>query len=578
MTASFAIVLVMLLAMAIFALVEMSVLTGLTNKLYQHPYAVTTAAQEVQGRITAMHRSMKDVALAQTPEAVDAAARAVDEQEQAALAAFAMVLERFLGDKAQIEAARQSFRDWKPIRDEVIMLSRQGDKAGAAEITKSKGAAHVADLTKQVQAIIDFAKAKAGEFMANAEDTRSHVTTLMIIAAAVALALGGALAFFGTRSITRPMDHLKQAMAAISAGNLETMVPGRERGDEVGEMAAALDVFKTDAIEKRRLEAEQKAAEEERQRHEAEAAEREREAEDTRRREAEARKAEEAAARRETLLQLANNFENSVLGLVDELASSTEEMRATAESMTSLAGQTREQSAQAKNHADQTSGNVQEVSAAVEELSASVSEIRRQVEGASDVTIRAVEKAEKTNATVKRLADAAHRIGEVVELISTIAEQTNLLALNATIEAARAGEAGKGFAVVASEVKNLATQTAKATSEITAQIDGIQGSTNEAVEAIGDIGKTIAEIREISAGIASSVEQQNAATLAISRNAQGAASGTGQVAETVSSVLMVAEEAGNGATMVLEASSALTDRTRKLSDQVAEFLTNVRAA
>src|SRR5262249_15463735 len=158
------------------------------------------------------------------------------------------------------------------------------------------------------------------------------------------------------------------------------------------------------------------------------------------------------------------------------------------------------------------STNVQTVASAAEELNASIGEIGRQVTQSAQIAGKAVSEAERTQATVRSLADGAQKIGDVVKLINDIAGQTNLLALNATIEAARAGEAGKGFAVVASEVKSLATQTAKATEEIAAQIGAIQNATGDAVGAIDGIGKTIAELSHIATAIASAVEEQGAAT------------------------------------------------------------------
>jgi methyl-accepting chemotaxis protein len=200
------------------------------------------------------------------------------------------------------------------------------------------------------------------------------------------------------------------------------------------------------------------------------------------------------------------------------------------------------------------------------------------VRESSDIAKEAVGPAQKTDQRINKLAQAATRIGDVTQLITTIAEQTNLLALNATIEAARAGEAGKGFAVVAQEVKQLASQTAKATSEISTQIAEMQAATQDSVAAIKEIGGTIGRISEIATTIASSVEQQGAATHEITRNVQQAASGTAQVANNITAVSDGAAKTGTASADVLTAAHALSDQSKRLRSEVEKFLATVRAA
>ena len=349
------------------------------------------------------------------------------------------------------------------------------------------------------------------------------------------------------RSITKPIAGLTVVLGKLAEGDLDTEVEV-DRRDELGKMAAAVQVLKDNTGEKLRLEQEQVVTQQ---------------------------RAEEE--KRQTMLEMADRFERQVKQVVDGVSSSATEMQATAQQMSVTAEETTRQSASVAAASDEASANVQTVAATAEELSASIAEISRQVNQSAKIAANAVEEVESTNVTVQGLADAAGKIGEVVELINNIAGQTNLLALNATIEAARAGEAGKGFAVVAQEVKNLANQTAKATEEISAQIEAIRTETYDAVGAIERIRGVITEVNEIATTIATAVEQQGVSTQEIARNVQQAARGTQDVNQNIEGVSRAASETGTAANQVLSASQDMSRQAEGLRGEVERFLREVRA-
>ncbi|MEP3114592.1 methyl-accepting chemotaxis protein [Nisaea sp.] len=378
-------------------------------------------------------------------------------------------------------------------------------------------------------------------------DMKAAITTTFVVSL-VSVVIGLLAAWLIGNGISRPIQRITSSMKALSEGDKNIEIPGQDHRDEVGDMAAAVQIFKENMIKNDEL------------------AERELQA------------AEGREKRGRLIEKLTQDFDAGVSELLGALGESATEMKTTAGSMTSIADQTNERSTAVAAAAQQASANVQTVATAAEELSSSISEIGRQVAHSSDTSKRAVDQVNTTNDQVKGLAKTAQQIGDVINLISDIAEQTNLLALNATIEAARAGEAGKGFAVVASEVKNLATQTAKATEEISQQIGGVQSETDAAATAMEAIGATINELNEVATAIAEAVDEQGAATAEIARNVEEASAGTQDVTVNITEVTRAAGETGSAAAQVTGVVGELNAQADQLRDQVQKFLSAVKAA
>ena len=436
------------------------------------------------------------------------------------------------------------------VRQELETYTNQMEAYAATSLEMVKTVTQLRAAFHAVQPPLARLTDAANTGMKQADDTRDairlHVILVSLLVGVMTVTLFLPSAILIQRSIIQPLVQVEHAMKDLADGDRAIAIPGVKRRDEVGNMARALEVFKENAVVMDRLRAEEEAA--------------------SRRR----------IARAERMGQLTHDFDTQVRGIIEDVSGASGKLQEAAHHIRGAMALTSEAIVDVNDAAKEASQGVQLMATASEELAASSVEISERVAETADIAARAASAAGRADELISSLSETGKQIGDVVGLISTIASQTNMLALNATIEASRAGEAGKGFAVVAGEVKTLATRTADATFEVARHVGAVQTATQNAVNAIGEISGTIANLNAISAAISAAVEEQSATTREIATSAASTATGTETVTRRMNEVSTQAMDVDCQTAMMLDEVTLSARCTENLRQMINVFLEAVR--
>lgn len=478
-----------------------------------------------------------------------------DKAEEQIAAIDAVVRDQLPQSAAQLQGVRDDFAAYEAKFDELVAnIAREGASRKSSDLAF--------ELSALGDALYDGAQTfetSLGEEAAKIEQASLAYFYTLMVSLAVAAAVAAVILVVGFRALSRQyaakVGEITAGMARLAQGDRHFEIEGIERKDEVGEMLRAIALFKRANIrlEKWSAERAERAA-------------------------AELEQQERARVEQQRVLgELASQFERTVGDVVSGVAAASSQLKGTAGTMAGAAEEATRQTSQVVSAMTEANHGANAAAAASDEFAMSISEISRQAASSAELAREASSTAAEADATISALSVSAEEIGQIVDMIQSIAKRTNLLALNASIEAARGGEAGRGFAVVASEVKELATQTSQATEKVSGKIAAIQDSTGASVQALRRIAGQVGELESTAISIASAVDQQSVAGQDLARSIDMAARATNAVSSHIEDVRELSLSTGAAASQVLASSTELEQQAEDLRSEVEGFLASIRA-
>jgi methyl-accepting chemotaxis protein len=523
---AFVVLLLLLIFVSIFSMTRMYSLAEFTTEMYEHPFTVSNAVRDAEINMIKMHHGMKDVTLAENRDQLEQAVEEVDRLEKLVYKELDTVKKQFLGEEELVVSLRENFTNWKPIRDEVILLTRQNQKAPAAAITKGKGARYIAKLTEEMKFFSDSSGNKAAEFLKEAH--RSEDNSIIIVSIIDLIAILGAIVigYLLTRSITRPVNIAVKVADRLSKGDLSIDIPDYSK-DEMGKMLASMKKMAGNLKDQIGEIAEGIAV-----------------------------ISGSAAEISSTTAQFASTTQE-VAASVNQVVVSMKEVKQTSE----LSNEKAKEMADRARSVVQTSRSGE---AAVQQTIDVINTIQEQMMSIAD--------------SVVGLSDQSQSIGEIITAVEDVADQSRLLAVNASIEAVKAGEQGKGFTVVADEIKNLAEQSKQSTSQVRTILTDIQKATGAAVmatekgsKAVGNGVKQAGQTGSAIQILGENINQTSQTAVQIEATSRQQSAGIDQVFSAMESISNAIGQSAESARQLEDSTRSLDELGKKLKTIVNKY-------